>query len=176
MTGFSKLKLFGGALALLAMICAPLAAQSKNMTKQEQANLKMVMDWWRIGLVAAHPEAAEKYLAENLIQHNPNFPQGRAAVKAMLSRRPPVNSIHRAPRSMAHISTLQDRDPLCAAPRCRRCHRRRSLHSLRATSETHVPLCGDPPCRVGSYHRRHDAYFDHMAMPEMREAVCNDVT
>jgi ABC-type glycerol-3-phosphate transport system substrate-binding protein len=77
MTRFSKLKLFGGALALLAMSCAPMAAQSKTPTKQEQANLKMAMDWWRIGLVAAHPEAADKYLAENLIQHNPNFPQGR---------------------------------------------------------------------------------------------------
>jgi predicted SnoaL-like aldol condensation-catalyzing enzyme len=93
MTRFSKLKLFGGALALLAMGSVPMAAQSKTPTKQEQANLKMVMDWWRIGLVSAHPEAADKYLAENMIQHNPNFPQGRAAVKAMLSRRPPVNPI-----------------------------------------------------------------------------------
>jgi len=58
MTTFSKLKRFGGALALLAMGSAPMAAQSKTPTKQEQANLKMVMDWWRIGLVSAHPEAA----------------------------------------------------------------------------------------------------------------------
>ena len=84
---FSKLKMLGGGLALLAMCCAPAAAQSKKMTPQEQKNLKMVLDWWREGFVAGHAEAADKYLAENMIQHNPNFPQGRAPVKAILSRR-----------------------------------------------------------------------------------------
>jgi len=90
---FSKLKMLGSGLALLAMSCAPLAAQSKSMTPQEQKNLKMVLDWWREGFVAGHAEAADKYLAENLIQHNPNFPQGRAPVKAILSGRTPVNPI-----------------------------------------------------------------------------------
>ena len=90
---FSKLKMLGSGLALLAMSCAPLAAQSKSMTPQEQKNLKMVLDWWREGFVAGHAEAADKYLAENLIQHNPNFPQGRAAVKALLGGRTPVNPI-----------------------------------------------------------------------------------
>jgi len=93
MTIFSKLKLLSGALALLAIACLPIAAQSKTPTKQEKTNLKMVMDWWRIGLVASHPEAADKYLAKNLIQHNPNFPQGRAAVKTLLSSRPAMNPI-----------------------------------------------------------------------------------
>jgi predicted SnoaL-like aldol condensation-catalyzing enzyme len=90
---FPKMKMLGGGLALLAMICAPVAAQSKNMTAREQKNLKMVLDWWREGFVAGHAEAADKYLAENLIQHNPNFPQGRAAVKALLGGRTPVNPI-----------------------------------------------------------------------------------
>jgi predicted SnoaL-like aldol condensation-catalyzing enzyme len=90
---FSKLKMLGSGLALLAMSCGPLAAQSKSMTPQEQKNFKMVLDWWREGFVAGHAEAADKYLAENLIQHNPNFPQGRAPVKAILSGRTPVNPI-----------------------------------------------------------------------------------
>ena len=89
----SKLTRAVGLIALLAIACAPMFAQSKSPTKQEKANLKMVMDWWREGLVAAHPEAADKFLAENMIQHNPNFPQGRAAVKAMIARRPPLNPI-----------------------------------------------------------------------------------
>ena len=80
-------------IALAAMSCAGLAAQSKSMTPQEKKNLQLVLDWWREGFVAGHAEAADKYLAENMIQHNPNFPQGRAAVKAILSRRTPVNPI-----------------------------------------------------------------------------------
>ena len=90
---FLKANLFAGALTLLAAGCVPVAAQSKNMTPQEQANLKLVLDWWREGFIAGHAEAADKYLAEDMIQHNPNFPQGRAAVKAILSRRTPVNPI-----------------------------------------------------------------------------------
>src|SRR6266849_2893237 len=80
---FPKANLLAVAVALLALSCAPLAAQSKNMTPQEQANLKLVLDWWREGFIAGHAEAADKYLAEDMVQHNPNFPQGRAAVKAI---------------------------------------------------------------------------------------------
>src|SRR5215471_8942122 len=89
----SKARLISRSLALLAVCSAPVAAQSRSMTPQEQANLKLVLDWWREGFIAGHAEAADKYLAENLIQHNPNFPQGRAAVKAILARRTPVNPI-----------------------------------------------------------------------------------
>src|SRR5258708_32948849 len=90
----SKLKMLGGGLALLAMSCAPLAAQSKSMTPQEQKNLKMVLDWWREGFVAGHAEAADKYLAENLIQHNPNHPQPSAPEKPILSDGTPVNKLN----------------------------------------------------------------------------------
>ena len=93
MTLFTKGKILGGVLAFLAIGCASVSGQSKSMTAQEQKNLKMVLDWWREGFVAGHAEAADKYLAENMIQHNPNFPQGRAPVKAILSGRTPVNPI-----------------------------------------------------------------------------------
>jgi len=77
----------------LALGGVSLWAQSSNMTPQEEAKLKMVLDWWREGLMAGHPEAAQKYLAENLIQHNPNYPQGRAAVEALIRGRTPINPI-----------------------------------------------------------------------------------
>jgi len=93
MTIFTNGKILGGVLAFLAIGCASVSGQSKSMTAQEQKNLKMVLDWWREGFVAGHAEAADKYLAENMIQHNPNFPQGRAPVKAILSGRTPVNPI-----------------------------------------------------------------------------------
>jgi predicted SnoaL-like aldol condensation-catalyzing enzyme len=90
---FFKAGLASASLALLVLCGAPLAAQSRSMTAQEQANLKLVLDWWREGFIAGHAEAVDKYLAPDLIQHNPNFPQGSAAVKAILSRRTPVNPI-----------------------------------------------------------------------------------
>ncbi|MEY4933482.1 MAG: hypothetical protein RLZZ403_1802 [Pseudomonadota bacterium] len=64
--------------ALIAGMSGPVFAQSKNMTAQEQANLKLVLDWWREVLQAGHLELAPKYMAEDYIQHNPNISTGRA--------------------------------------------------------------------------------------------------
>ena len=75
--------------ALLALVvAAPVAAQSRNMSAQEQANLKMVTDWWREVIQARHVELAEKYMAEDYIQHNPNINTGRAAFTAVFGRQP----------------------------------------------------------------------------------------
>lgn len=42
-------------------------------------NKRLVYDFWREVFEAGQLELAEKYLAENYIQHNPNVPTGRAA-------------------------------------------------------------------------------------------------
>ena len=77
------------AVALFALVAgvSPLFAQSKTMTAQEQANLKLVSDWWREVLQAGHTELAEKYMAEDYLQHNPNISTGRAAFVQVFSRR-----------------------------------------------------------------------------------------
>lgn len=79
--------------ALLAGMSGPVFAQSKSMTAQEQANLKVVLDWWREVLQAGHLDLAPKYMAEDYIQHNPNISTGRDAfVKffgTMAAGRPP---------------------------------------------------------------------------------------
>ena len=72
----SKLKSFMGVLALLAVGSVPMAAQSKTPTAQEKKNLKLVQDWWREVITFHHVELAPKYAAEDMIQHNPNFPSG----------------------------------------------------------------------------------------------------
>ena len=41
------------------------------------ANKKLVYDCWRELLEAGHLELADKYLAENYMQHNPGVPTGR---------------------------------------------------------------------------------------------------
>jgi len=43
-------------------------------------NKRLVFDLWRELMDAHHVEAADKYIAENYIQHNPNIPSGRGAV------------------------------------------------------------------------------------------------
>jgi predicted SnoaL-like aldol condensation-catalyzing enzyme len=77
------------AVAALALNTAPAFAQAKTMSAQEQANLKVVSDWWREVLQAGHTELAEKYMAEDYLQHNPNISTGRAAFVAVFSRRAP---------------------------------------------------------------------------------------
>ena len=67
----------------------PSFAQSKTMTAQEQANLKVVLDWWREVLQAGHVELAEKYQTEDYIQHNPGINTGRAEFVKVFSRRAP---------------------------------------------------------------------------------------
>jgi predicted SnoaL-like aldol condensation-catalyzing enzyme len=89
---FSKVTTLASAAVLLAT-CVPLAAQSKNMTPQEQKNLKMALDWWREGFIAGHAEVVDKYLAADMIQHNPNMENGNSRVKDLLKNRTPVNPI-----------------------------------------------------------------------------------
>ena len=71
----------------------PTATQTATMTAGEQRNLDMVLNWWREVIDAHHTELAEKYQAEDYIQHNPNIPTGRAAFVKVFSGIPPVNPI-----------------------------------------------------------------------------------
>lgn len=53
---------------------------------QLAANKRLVYDMWREVLEAGHFELAEKYIAEDYIQHNPNAVSGRAAMVEFLSK------------------------------------------------------------------------------------------
>jgi len=78
-----------GVLGAFVATMSPVMAQSKNMTAQEQAALKTVTDWWREVLQAGHVDLAEKYQAEDYIQHNPGISTGRAAFVTIFGRRAP---------------------------------------------------------------------------------------
>ena len=75
----SKWKSFAGLIAFLAICCAPLAAQSKTMSPQEQSNLKLVLDWWREVVYSVHLDLAPKYMADDYIEHDPTVGTSRAA-------------------------------------------------------------------------------------------------
>jgi predicted SnoaL-like aldol condensation-catalyzing enzyme len=89
---FSKLKLMAGCVALAAMVSTPLLAQSKaKMSKQEEANLKLVEDWWKTVLVARHIDQMTKFADENMIQHNPTAPNGLEPLRKIFGSRPPTD-------------------------------------------------------------------------------------
>lgn len=48
------------------------------------ANKRLVWDMWRTVVEAGHVEAADRFLTEDYIQHNPTLPTGRDAFKANL--------------------------------------------------------------------------------------------
>ena len=92
------MKTLTGIIALLALSAAaraaepvvpvPAAAQAamlKSDDPQLAANKKVVYDMWRAFLTAHHIDAADKYLAPEYHQHNPNAVTGRAGVKAYFS-------------------------------------------------------------------------------------------
>jgi predicted SnoaL-like aldol condensation-catalyzing enzyme len=90
-------------IVILAMCVLPVIAESLNppttpqtapMSEGESKNLDLVLDWWREVIQGRHTELAEKYQAEDYVQHNPNVPTGRAAfVKFFNSLGPPINPI-----------------------------------------------------------------------------------
>jgi predicted SnoaL-like aldol condensation-catalyzing enzyme len=89
------LVLAAGSFPLLAeSINPPTTPRTASMTATESKNLDRVLNWWREVLRARHAELAEKYQAEDYIQHDPNVPTGRAAfIKFFSSFGPPVNPI-----------------------------------------------------------------------------------
>ncbi|WP_216824410.1 ester cyclase [Emticicia sp. TH156] len=65
---------------------APQAQLLKSKDKKLAANKKLVYDMWREFLEGGHMEVAEKYFAEDYMQHNPNAATGRKAVVEFFSK------------------------------------------------------------------------------------------
>ena len=64
------------------------------MTAAEQANLQVVLRWWREVIEGGHLELVPHYQAESYIQHNPNINTGRAGfLEAFSKDNTPVNPI-----------------------------------------------------------------------------------
>ncbi len=111
-----NLKVVAGAIITTASVI-PALAQSGNpinpptnpqtasmMSASEQQNLDLVLKWWREVIEGHHTELAEKYLAEDCIQHNPNIPSGRAALVKVLSRVPAKEPM---PEKLSHPPVVE---------------------------------------------------------------------
>jgi predicted SnoaL-like aldol condensation-catalyzing enzyme len=76
---------------------------------QLAANKRLVYDFWREVFEAGHMELADKYMAEDYIQHNPGVATGRAAFVAFFSKfaKPvPIEARVKSPL----VAILADRD------------------------------------------------------------------
>ena len=88
------------ALAVAALLFTPVIAQTpvtgaadpeallKSSNPQLQANKTLIYNLFREVLEARHMELADKYLAEDFIQHNPNAADGLPALKKFFAGRP----------------------------------------------------------------------------------------
>jgi predicted SnoaL-like aldol condensation-catalyzing enzyme len=87
------MKLLASAIAFSFVAVAAHAAEPVAPTKDQQAllkssdpqlaaNKKLVFDMWRTFLTAHHIDEADKFLAPEYHQHNPNADTGLAGVKA----------------------------------------------------------------------------------------------
>lgn len=87
-------------LAAAALLFTPMTAQTpvtgvpdpetflKSPDKKLQANKTLIYNLFREILEARHMELADKYLAEDFIQHNPNAADGLPALKKFFEGRP----------------------------------------------------------------------------------------
>lgn len=96
-----KLKLL--IVAVLAWaVAVPVLAQTPVRETQDQARLlessdpalaankRLVYDFWREVFESGRAASVEKYVDEGYIQHNPNVPNGRAALVGFIARRIPT--------------------------------------------------------------------------------------
>jgi predicted SnoaL-like aldol condensation-catalyzing enzyme len=88
------------ALAVAALLFTPVIAQTpvtgvpdpeallQSRDKNLQANKTLIYNLFREVLEARHMELADKYLAQDFIQHNPNAADGLPALKKFFEGRP----------------------------------------------------------------------------------------
>lgn len=74
------------------------------------ANKRLVYDFWREVFEAGQVSSADRYVAETYIQHNPNVPDGRAAMVGFISRRNPTPKPVEAQVKAPLVSIVAERD------------------------------------------------------------------
>jgi predicted SnoaL-like aldol condensation-catalyzing enzyme len=62
------------------------SANAQSPQSQTERNKVLVLDFWRVVFEAQNAEAANNYLAEDYIQHNPNVKSGRAGFVDFFSK------------------------------------------------------------------------------------------
>jgi predicted SnoaL-like aldol condensation-catalyzing enzyme len=77
----SKFILIAGLLA----VCAAGTLRAQD-SEQEAKNMARVLDWYREVVAYGHVELAPKYMADDYVEHNPNYSGGRAEFVAHFAK------------------------------------------------------------------------------------------
>jgi predicted SnoaL-like aldol condensation-catalyzing enzyme len=72
--------------ALAVTFAANLPAQTDS--PQEAKNQQLVMNWYREVVAYGHVDLAQKYMADDYVEHNPNYSGGRAEFVAHFGKTP----------------------------------------------------------------------------------------
>ena len=84
------------AVGLLGLAVALPRAETRTsnaMNAKEKANLQHVRNWWLECLEGRNLDATAKYQADSYIQHNINFPTGRAGFVKIFGERPAPDEV-----------------------------------------------------------------------------------
>jgi predicted SnoaL-like aldol condensation-catalyzing enzyme len=107
------------------------AALLKDNSPQLAANKKLVFDFLRIVLNAGHIGQADKFVASNVIEHNPMIPSGRTALMKTFGRRPKTDIQPTLPGLVAIladgdlvtvVSRMEHNDPSKRGAKYTTCH------------------------------------------------------
>jgi predicted SnoaL-like aldol condensation-catalyzing enzyme len=79
-----KISVAIGALALASTVSLMAQANSEMEAKNQQ----LVMNWYREVVAYGHVELASKYMADDFVEHNPNYSGGRAEFVAHFGKSP----------------------------------------------------------------------------------------
>lgn len=72
-------------IALIALASSSLAHAEREYSKEEEANKKVVVDFYNMALNEKDFTSAEKYLGDRYIQHNPNAADGAEGLRAFVN-------------------------------------------------------------------------------------------
>ncbi len=91
--GFA-LSRFAGISCALVLAAAGGGTLRAQGAAQEAKNQQLVLNWYREVIANGHVELAPKYMADDYIEHNPNYAGGRAEFVAHFGKAPvkPVNA------------------------------------------------------------------------------------
>ncbi|HEV2200867.1 MAG TPA: nuclear transport factor 2 family protein [Bryobacteraceae bacterium] len=73
---------------LALVLASSQVAFAQADSPEEAKNKQLVLDWWREVVTFNHVELANKYMADDYIEHNPNYAGGRKEFVAYFGKMP----------------------------------------------------------------------------------------
>jgi predicted SnoaL-like aldol condensation-catalyzing enzyme len=83
-----KVRLLAMLAVVMALVVWSQAAFAQADSAQEAKNKQLVLDWWREVVTFNHVDLANRYMADDYVEHNPNYAGGRKEFVAYFGKTP----------------------------------------------------------------------------------------